>query len=80
MAKILIVDDEPNMLIGLKDNLEFESYEVGVESIMEVWSAEGITDFHMDREAAKPVIGLSNEMNAIHDRLARIEMKLGTQL
>ena len=30
MAKILIVDDEPNMLIGLKDNLEFESYEVTV--------------------------------------------------
>ncbi len=30
MAKILIVDDEPSMLIGLKDNLEFESYEVTV--------------------------------------------------
>jgi DNA-binding response OmpR family regulator len=28
MAKILIVEDEPNMRMGLKDNLEFENYEV----------------------------------------------------
>ena len=28
MLKILIVDDEPNMRLGLKDNLEFEGYEV----------------------------------------------------
>lgn len=30
MAKILVVEDEPNMLIGLKDNLEFEQFEVTV--------------------------------------------------
>ncbi len=28
MSKILIVEDEPNMRMGLKDNLEFEGYEV----------------------------------------------------
>ena len=28
MIKILIVEDEPNMRMGLKDNLEFEGYEV----------------------------------------------------
>ncbi|MGE5362688.1 MAG: response regulator transcription factor [Bacteroidota bacterium] len=28
--KILIVEDEPNMRLGLKDNLEFEGYEVDV--------------------------------------------------
>ncbi len=28
MPKILIVEDEPNMRLGLKDNLEFEGYEV----------------------------------------------------
>ena len=28
MEKILIVEDEPNMRLGLKDNLEFEGYEV----------------------------------------------------
>ena len=28
MAKLLVVDDEPSMRIGLKDNLEFESFEV----------------------------------------------------
>ena len=26
--KILIVDDEPSMRMGLKDNLEFEGYQV----------------------------------------------------
>jgi two-component system alkaline phosphatase synthesis response regulator PhoP len=28
MAKILIVEDEPDMVLGLKDNFEFEGYEV----------------------------------------------------
>lgn len=28
MAKILVVEDEPNMQVGLKDNLEFEQFEV----------------------------------------------------
>lgn len=28
MAKLLVVDDEPSMRMGLKDNLEFESFEV----------------------------------------------------
>ncbi len=28
MARILVVEDEPQMRLGLKDNLEFESYEV----------------------------------------------------
>jgi DNA-binding response OmpR family regulator len=30
MSKILIVEDEPNMRLGLKDNLEFEGYEVDI--------------------------------------------------
>ena len=30
MTKILIVEDEPNMRMGLKDNLEFEGYIVDV--------------------------------------------------
>jgi DNA-binding response OmpR family regulator len=32
MPKILIVEDEPNMRLGLKDNLEFEGYEVDLSS------------------------------------------------
>jgi two-component system alkaline phosphatase synthesis response regulator PhoP len=28
MAKILLVEDEPDMVLGLKDNFEFEGYEV----------------------------------------------------
>ncbi len=28
MSKILIIEDEPSMRLGLKDNLEFESYQV----------------------------------------------------
>lgn len=31
MAKILIIEDEPAMQMGLKDNLEFEGYEVDVQ-------------------------------------------------
>jgi two-component system alkaline phosphatase synthesis response regulator PhoP len=27
-AKILVVEDEPNMVAGLRDNFEFEGYEV----------------------------------------------------
>ncbi len=30
MTKILIVEDEPNMRMGLRDNLEFEGYEVDI--------------------------------------------------
>ncbi|MGQ1785779.1 MULTISPECIES: response regulator transcription factor [unclassified Saccharicrinis] len=30
MEKILVVEDEPDMVMGLKDNLEFEGYEVDV--------------------------------------------------
>lgn len=30
MTKILIVEDEPSMRMGLKDNLEFEDYEVDI--------------------------------------------------
>jgi DNA-binding response OmpR family regulator len=30
MAKILLIEDEPNMRMGLKDNLEFEGYKVDV--------------------------------------------------
>jgi len=41
MAKILIVEDEPSMRLGLKDNLEFESYQVelamdGAEGLQKV--------------------------------------------
>ncbi len=28
MAKILIVEDEPNMVAGLRDNFEFEGHQV----------------------------------------------------
>jgi len=31
MAKILIIEDEPAMQMGIKDNLEFEGYEVDVQ-------------------------------------------------
>src|SRR5215468_9168304 len=38
MAKILIVEDEPNMVAGLRDNFEYEGYQVitaadGVEGL-----------------------------------------------
>ena len=30
MAKVLIIEDEPNMVLGLKDSCEYEGYEVAV--------------------------------------------------
>ena len=30
MAKVLIIEDEPNMVVGLKDSCEYEGYEVSV--------------------------------------------------
>src|SRR5262244_2804817 len=32
MTKVLIVEDEPDMVLGLKDNFEFEGYEVTTAS------------------------------------------------
>ena len=32
-AKILVVEDEPNMVVGLRDNFEFEGYEVITASV-----------------------------------------------
>ena len=32
MQKVLVVEDEPDMILGLKDNLEFEGYDVAVAS------------------------------------------------
>jgi DNA-binding response OmpR family regulator len=49
MTKILIVEDEPHMRMGLKDNLEFEGYEV---------------DYAEDGELATSKI-LSNQYNLI---------------
>ena len=45
MVKILIVEDEPNMRIGLKDNLEFEGYKVdiaedGEEALLQIRNNE----------------------------------------
>ena len=41
MSRILIVEDEPDMVLGLKDNFEFEGYEVvtasdGPDALMRV--------------------------------------------
>lgn len=39
MTRILIIEDEPNMRMGLRDNLEFEGYEVDIA----VDGEEGLT-------------------------------------
>ena len=30
MVKVLIIEDEPNMVLGLKDSCEYEGYEFSV--------------------------------------------------
>ena len=48
MTRILIVEDEPSMRLGLKDNLEFESYEVDVAADGEEGLSKMIeTDFDL---------------------------------
>jgi len=42
MSKILIVEDEPDMVLGLKDNFEFEGYEV-------VTASDGVTGLERAR-------------------------------
>jgi DNA-binding response OmpR family regulator len=42
MGKILIVEDEPDMVLGLKDNFEFEGYEV-------VTASDGVTGLERAR-------------------------------
>ena len=44
MTKILIIEDEPNMLEGLKDNFEFEGYEVHTASDGETGLSKLITN------------------------------------
>ena len=46
MSKILIVEDEPEMVLGLKDNFEFEGYEVAT-------AADGVAGLEQAR-ALKP--------------------------
>ena len=46
MSKILIVEDEPDMVLGLKDNFEFEGYEV-------ITASDGVQGLERAR-ASKP--------------------------
>lgn len=43
MSKILVVEDEQHMLMGIKDNLEFEGYEVDFASDGETALEKGLT-------------------------------------
>ena len=47
MYRILIIEDEPNMLMGLRDNLEFEGYQVfsastGPEGLTQAQTLQGL--------------------------------------
>ena len=49
MTKVLIIEDEPNMVLGLKDSCEYEGYEVAVardgKEGLEKASTENLTSF-----------------------------------
>ncbi len=49
MSKILIVEDEPDMVLGLKDNFEFEGYEV-------VTAADGLVGLERARSQKPDLI------------------------
>jgi two-component system alkaline phosphatase synthesis response regulator PhoP len=49
MSKILIVEDEPDMVLGLKDNFEFEGYEV-------ITASDGVTGLERARSMKPDLI------------------------
>src|SRR5438445_11291617 len=51
VAKILVVEDEPDMVLGLKDNFEFEGYEV-------LTAADGISALERARSAKPDLVVL----------------------
>jgi two-component system alkaline phosphatase synthesis response regulator PhoP len=51
MSKILIVEDEPDMILGLKDNFEFEGYEV-------VTATDGMSGLERARSAKPDLVVL----------------------
>ncbi len=44
MQKVLVVEDEPDMILGLKDNLEYEGYDVAVASDGEAGLEQAFSD------------------------------------
>jgi two-component system alkaline phosphatase synthesis response regulator PhoP len=51
VSKILIVEDEPDMVLGLKDNFEFEGYEV-------LTASDGVAGLERAREAKPDLVVL----------------------
>ena len=48
MAKVLIVDDEESILVGLKDNFELEGYDVEVDFTLTAEEAQQLRDAGYD--------------------------------
>src|SRR5438128_11462164 len=51
VAKILVVEDEPDMVLGMKENVEFEGYEV-------LTAADGISALERARSAKPDLVVL----------------------
>lgn len=64
--------------LGLKsDNPDFETYQLDINDVVEVWRAEGLTKIGMDYETPKSGMkNVAEEIYELNQRLERIENKL----
>ncbi len=73
-----VLNDLKHGKLRLKsDNQSYDTYEVDVDDIVEVWKAEGITKIGMEYEAPDSnVRNVAAEISELSARLERIEKKL----
>lgn len=58
------------------DNRAFDTFEIDINDVMEVWTAEGITKIGLDMEPLNISHTLSDQITDLQSRLDRIETKL----
>ncbi len=59
------------------DNTEFETYDIDIDDVIEIWRAEGLTTIGMEYEAPRASMkNVAEEISQLNHRLDRIENKL----
>ena len=65
-AKILVVEDEPNMVVGLRDNFEFEGYEV-------ITARDGVEGLQLALEESPDLVVLDGNPAAKIEDVEKVE-------
>lgn len=59
------------------DNPEFDSYDINIDDVVEVWRAEGLTTIGMEYPSQKSTMkNVAEEISQLNERLDRIERNL----